>query len=49
MNRKAYVPLIILLAVSFLAVFMPAVPKSIITEGLNGGDIAWMLTATAFV
>ncbi len=58
MNKKAYIPLIILLAVSFLAVFMPAVPTQILTEGkfpngtdwkLNGGDIAWMLTATAFV
>ena len=28
---------------------MPAIPKQIVTEGLNSGDIAWMLVATAFV
>lgn len=28
---------------------MPAIPTQIVTEGLNSGDIAWMLVATAFV
>jgi Amt family ammonium transporter len=46
---SSYIPLLILLAVSLLAVFMPAVPTKIVTEGLNGADIAWMLTAAAFV
>jgi Amt family ammonium transporter len=49
MNKKTVFPLLLLLAVSLLAVFMPAVPASIVTEGLNSGDMAWMLTATAFV
>jgi Amt family ammonium transporter len=49
MNQKSYLPLIILLLVSFAAILMPAVPGKIVTEGLNAGDTAWMLTATAFV
>ncbi|MCU0354419.1 MAG: ammonium transporter, partial [Cytophagales bacterium] len=49
MTMKSYLPLIILLVVSFAAVLMPAVPASIVTEGINAGDTAWMLTATAFV
>ncbi|WP_373512768.1 ammonium transporter [Persicitalea sp.] len=49
MQKPNYVPLLILLAISFLAVFMPAVPASIITEGLDSGDIAWMLVASAMV
>ncbi len=49
MQKPNYVPLMILLAISLLAVFMPAVPSSIITEGLDSGDIAWMLVASAMV
>ncbi len=46
---KKYIPLVILLALSLLGILMPAIPKQIVTEGLNSGDIAWMLVATAFV
>jgi len=49
MQKPNYIPLLILLAISFLAVFMPAVPSVIITEGLDSGDIAWMLVASAMV
>ncbi|MDJ1493240.1 ammonium transporter [Cytophagaceae bacterium DM2B3-1] len=58
MNQKSYLPLIILLVVSFAAVFLPAVPTEILTKGtfpdgkpweISAGDTAWMLTATAFV
>jgi len=49
MQKPNYIPLLILLAISFLAVFMPAVPSTIITEGLDSGDIAWMLVASAMV
>ena len=28
---------------------MPAVPSNIVTEGINSGDVAWMLAATALV
>ena len=46
---KNLFPLVILLAISLIAVLMPAIPTQIVTEGLNSGDIAWMLVATAFV
>ncbi len=49
MQKPNYVPLLILLAISLLAVFMPAVPTTIITDGLDSGDIAWMLVASAMV
>ncbi len=49
MQKPNYTPLLILLAISLLGVFMPAVPSQIITEGLDTGDIAWMLVASAMV
>jgi ammonium transporter, Amt family len=42
-------PLLVLLAIALLGVVMPAVPTQIVTEGINSGDTAWMLVATAFV
>jgi ammonium transporter, Amt family len=47
--KKAIVPFILLLAVSVLALFIPAVPTTIVTEGIDKGDTAWMLAATALV
>ncbi len=47
--KKSVVFLILLVAISILAVFMPAVPGTIVTEGINSGDVAWMLAATALV
>ncbi|HEY0742629.1 MAG TPA: ammonium transporter [Chryseosolibacter sp.] len=47
--KKALVPFILLLAVSVLALIIPAVPGPIVTEGINSGDVAWMLAATALV
>src|ERR671913_791919 len=47
--KKALVPFILLLGVAVLALFIPAVPGPIITEGINSGDVAWMLAATALV
>ncbi|GAA4450316.1 ammonium transporter [Nibrella saemangeumensis] len=49
MKKPAYLPLILLLALSVLGILMPAVPKAIVTEGLDTGDTAWMLVATALV
>lgn len=49
MQKPIYTPLMILLAISLLGVFMPAVPSQIVTEGLDTGDIAWMLVASAMV
>ena len=47
--KKSIIFLVLLVAISILAVFMPAVPGQIVTEGINSGDIAWMLAATALV
>lgn len=47
--KTAIVPFVLLIAVSVLAIFIPAVPATIVTEGINSGDVAWMLTATALV
>jgi ammonium transporter, Amt family len=47
--RKNPLPLIILLVIAITALFMPAIPTTIVTEGINSGDTAWMLVATALV
>lgn len=48
--KKALIPFLILIAISVLAVFMPGLPSTpIITEGVNSGDVAWMLAAAALV
>lgn len=47
--KKSLVLLVLLIAVSVLALIMPAVPKQIVTEGIVAGDVAWMLAATALV
>jgi len=47
--KKSIVLLVLLIAVSILGVVMPSVPTSIVTEGINSGDVAWMLAATALV
>jgi ammonium transporter, Amt family len=47
--RKSVIYLALLLGISVLALFIPAVPTTIITEGINSGDTAWMLAATALV
>ncbi|SHH32217.1 ammonium transporter [Chryseolinea serpens] len=47
--KKSIVFLVLLIAISILAVIMPAVPTTINTEGMNSGDVAWMLAASALV
>lgn len=47
--KKSVIYLVLLVAVSILALFIPAVPSTIVTEGINSGDVAWMLTASAMV
>lgn len=49
MQKPALIPLLLLLAVSVWAVLSPSVPTQIVTEGINTGDTAWMLMATALV
>ena len=47
--KKSVIFLVLLVAVSILGVIFPAAPKAIITEGINSGDVAWMLAASALV
>src|SRR5882762_7006398 len=47
--KKSVIYLVLLVAVSVVALFMPGVPGSIHTEGINSGDVAWMLCASALV
>jgi Amt family ammonium transporter len=49
MQKPNYIPLFLLLALGLLATFLPALPTRIVTEGINAGDTAWMLCATALV
>ncbi len=48
-SKLSVVPFIALIAVSILALFFPGLPKSIVTEGINSGDVAWLLASTALV
>jgi ammonium transporter, Amt family len=47
--KKSIVPLILLIGISISALFLPAIPSVINTEGMNSGDVAWMLAASALV
>src|SRR6187551_128830 len=47
--KKSVIFLVLLIGVSILAVFMPSVPTTIVTKGINSGDTAWMLAAAAMV
>jgi ammonium transporter, Amt family len=47
--KKSIIYLVLLVAISVLAVFMPAVPTTIVTEGISSGDTAWMLCSAALV
>ncbi|HEX5170646.1 MAG TPA: ammonium transporter [Cyclobacteriaceae bacterium] len=47
--KKSIIFFAVLVGISLLAVFMPAVPATINTEGIDSGDTAWMLAATALV
>ena len=49
MQKKSYLPLALLLFISVLGVIFPAVPKTIVTEGIDSGDTAWMLVSAALV
>lgn len=47
--KRSVIYLVLLIGIAVLALFMPAVPTTINTEGINSGDVAWMLAATALV
>jgi Amt family ammonium transporter len=48
-SKLTILPFIGMIAVSILALFYPGLPKSIPTEGIINGDVAWLLTSTALV
>ncbi|UBM57984.1 ammonium transporter [Marinilongibacter aquaticus] len=48
-QKPAYAPLAILAAVTIAALFIPSLPATINSEGIDTGDTAWMLVASAFV
>ncbi|MDP5138843.1 MAG: ammonia channel protein, partial [Spirosomaceae bacterium] len=48
-NKPSIVPLGILVAVTIAALVFPSIPSAIVTEGIDSGDTAWMLVATALV
>jgi Amt family ammonium transporter len=43
------IPFIALVAISLLVFFFPGLPIRIVSDGLNGADVAWVLTSTALV
>jgi ammonium transporter, Amt family len=47
--KRSLILLILLIAVSLWGVLAPAVPSAINSEGINSGDVAWMLAATGLV
>lgn len=49
MDKPNYAPIIILLLVSIAGLFIGQTPGTMITEGLDTGDTAWMIVAAAFV
>jgi ammonium transporter, Amt family len=49
MQKPNYIPLLLLLALGLLAALRPALLATIVTQGINSGDTAWMLCATALV
>lgn len=46
---KKTIPFMFLIGVTIAALLLPNVPTTIVTEGINSGDTAWMLIATAMV
>ncbi|GAB3276133.1 ammonium transporter [Larkinella harenae] len=49
MQKPSYLPFALLLFVSVLGVVFPSVPTTIVTEGIDTGDTAWMLVSAALV
>jgi Amt family ammonium transporter len=47
--KPSYTPIAILASITILALLFPSIPGTIITEGVDSGDTAWMLIASALV
>lgn len=48
-SKLSILPFIALITVSILALFFPGLPKTMVTDGIDSGDVAWLLTSTALV
>ncbi len=48
-SKLSKLPFIVLIAICILALFYPGLPASIVSDGINSGDVAWLLTSTALV
>ncbi|KAA3436681.1 ammonium transporter [Rufibacter hautae] len=48
-TKLSKIPFILLMIVVGLTFVFPSVPKAVVSAQLNQADVAWMLTATAFV
>jgi ammonium transporter, Amt family len=47
-QKPTWIPLLVLLAIAICALFAP-LPGTIVTEGINSGDTAWMIVASGLV
>ena len=47
-QKPTWIPLLVLLAIAICALFSP-LPGTIVTEGINSGDTAWMIVASGLV
>ncbi len=48
-TKLSPIPLIILLAITLVAIFYPSIPSKIVTEGIDAADTAWVLISAALV
>src|SRR6185312_16128106 len=48
-QKLSFVPFLILIGVSVLCLFFAQFDGKIITDGIDSGDVAWMLTSSALV
>lgn len=48
-TKLSPIPLIILLAITLVAIFYPNIPSKIVTQGINAADTAWVLISAALV
>jgi len=48
-KKLSVVPFIAIILLSLLGLIFPGIPGSIVLDGINAADVAWMLGATALV
>lgn len=48
-SKLSVVPFIVLILISIAGLFAGKLPQAIVTEGIDTGDVAWLLTSTALV